>query len=681
MSSPYENHEINSLTVSLPKSFSSNGNNYRSVQLIDWILNPFVVNEQLNSSIVSISLLSNINGNENTLSSIKTSKNEDENSKNINNVITFTIKIPSQSDSRNYECVYYDPISKEYRNKGVILMGIYKDKANDTYIICMSLHLTEFGSRQTKYVPSINLVNPIKDANLLGNYNVKSMFVPIILGVLLLFFIIMWFYLHNKDCEAYEIFADKQYEMFAKLGKIDDLPPEKSAIDESSVSVFFSQLKSEHNWIGPIIAPNENIILVSRAERCVCIFAILLTDIAVLAMFHGTRTESVTLIFTTAIISALISLPASVLIPHCFMFANKFSSATIKEFNIFKRFTKVKKALDNSLLFKHESDDANESKKLRIRFHIMVCTFILSFIYLISVIIGFFTFGIDGVGFMLFVINVIYTIHAICGVKLGSSDFLRSFKIFLSCTMLLLIIEICFIGILFSFTSESSGENIWSMGYKLIKPVIKDIENYGECCGYLSIHEYAVHDCMNPNLLATGYNPISCMKTVSKLLKEYSPLLCIWFISSIIINSYLIILCIKFLKLPVYVVKENKLTVKKISEEQKHAAHKIQGCLLKVVAKKNAIRREEYKKWYRQRKDRKALTILVYTFSIIYCIFMMYLNLLYGVKFGKSQSVGWIIACVVTILIDIFIQQPLFILCKSVAGTTIIRIISMATHV
>lgn len=148
-----------------------------------------------------------------------------------------------------------------------------------------------------------------------------------------------------------------------------------------------------------------------------------------------------------------------------------------------------------------------------------------------------------------------------------------------------------------------------------------------------------------------------------------------------IINVYLIILCVKFLRLPVYVVKEDKLTVKKISEEQRHAAHKIQGCLLKVVAKKNAIRREEYKKWYRQRKDRKALTILVYSFSIIYCIFMMYLNLLYGVKFGKSQSIGWIIACIVTILIDVFIQQPIFILCKSVAGTTIIRIISMATHV
>ena len=49
-------------------------------------------------------------------------------------------------------------------------------------------------------------------------------------------------------------------------------------------------------------------------------------------------------------------------------------------------------------------------------------------------------------------------------------------------------------------------------------------------------------------------------------------------------------------------------------------------------------------------------------------LFTLYINIIYGIKFEQSQAVGWILASVLSLSLDAFLQQPLSLLFKAFVG-------------
>ena len=52
------------------------------------------------------------------------------------------------------------------------------------------------------------------------------------------------------------------------------------------------------------------------------------------------------------------------------------------------------------------------------------------------------------------------------------------------------------------------------------------------------------------------------------------------------------------------------------------------------------------------------MSMLVYVLAVLYSIFMVFIILIYGIKFEQDVAVEWLVMCGWTTFLDIFIQQP-----------------------
>lgn len=76
--------------------------------------------------------------------------------------------------------------------------------------------------------------------------------------------------------------------------------------------------------------------------------------------------------------------------------------------------------------------------------------------------------------------------------------------------------------------------------------------------------------------------------------------------------------------------------------------------------KKNKIyipRRIEFRNWMKNVRVRTIIVCLTYSICICYIFVMLFINLIYGVKFSPKQSYNWLSACGLSLLIDFLIQQ------------------------
>eukprot|EP01029_Cantina_marsupialis_P017152 TRINITY_DN38522_c0_g3_i6.p1 TRINITY_DN38522_c0_g3~~TRINITY_DN38522_c0_g3_i6.p1 ORF type:complete len:1020 (-),score=246.16 TRINITY_DN38522_c0_g3_i6:198-3257(-) len=98
------------------------------------------------------------------------------------------------------------------------------------------------------------------------------------------------------------------------------------------------------------------------------------------------------------------------------------------------------------------------------------------------------------------------------------------------------------------------------------------------------------------------------------------------------------------------------------------AAITIQAVYKGFKARTTAVRLREAEAWSSLHKQRAIIAGLAYGFVFIYCIFMLYINLLYGVKFSGSIALAWLKASLTSISLDIILQQPLMILTKAIVA-------------
>ncbi len=54
---------------------------------------------------------------------------------------------------------------------------------------------------------------------------------------------------------------------------------------------------------------------------------------------------------------------------------------------------------------------------------------------------------------------------------------------------------------------------------------------------------------------------------------------------------------------------------------------------------------------------------------LLYTLFAIYINLIYGVKFAPDQARNWIVAAITTVCLDSAVQQPAMLIFKAVKLT------------
>lgn len=65
------------------------------------------------------------------------------------------------------------------------------------------------------------------------------------------------------------------------------------------------------------------------------------------------------------------------------------------------------------------------------------------------------------------------------------------------------------------------------------------------------------------------------------------------------------------------------------------------------------------------RWQRWTSVALLYTVVIAFTTFMLYLNLLFGVKYSPEQTAGWIKSSLLSFIVDAVLQQPSMIVVRT----------------
>ena len=76
-------------------------------------------------------------------------------------------------------------------------------------------------------------------------------------------------------------------------------------------------------------------------------------------------------------------------------------------------------------------------------------------------------------------------------------------------------------------------------------------------------------------------------------------------------------------------------------------------------AKNMVKRRMYYLLWAKDSKKRRQMSLVVYVLACLYSVFMIFVILIYGIKFEQEVAVEWLVMCGWATFLDIFVQQPL----------------------
>ncbi|CAM9551474.1 unnamed protein product [Chrysoparadoxa australica] len=99
------------------------------------------------------------------------------------------------------------------------------------------------------------------------------------------------------------------------------------------------------------------------------------------------------------------------------------------------------------------------------------------------------------------------------------------------------------------------------------------------------------------------------------------------------------------------------------------AAICIQKCWRVCRARARVLRARELNAWEKDcRTERRLLTALAYTCLVLNTILMLYCNLIFGIKFDRATATGWLLTCALAMIIEGLVQQPVVLLIVSIMG-------------
>jgi ribosomal protein L18E len=87
----------------------------------------------------------------------------------------------------------------------------------------------------------------------------------------------------------------------------------------------------------------------------------------------------------------------------------------------------------------------------------------------------------------------------------------------------------------------------------------------------------------------------------------------------------------------------------------------VQKALRGHHARVQAVRRREALSWRQLSCERRVLVVLVYVGLGAVLLFMLYINVLYGLKFTQAQARAWVLASLTAFLTEALVNQPVVI--------------------
>eukprot|EP01029_Cantina_marsupialis_P008202 TRINITY_DN1950_c0_g2_i4.p1 TRINITY_DN1950_c0_g2~~TRINITY_DN1950_c0_g2_i4.p1 ORF type:complete len:2116 (+),score=782.76 TRINITY_DN1950_c0_g2_i4:269-6616(+) len=187
------------------------------------------------------------------------------------------------------------------------------------------------------------------------------------------------------------------------------------------------------------------------------------------------------------------------------------------------------------------------------------------------------------------------------------------------------------------------------------KSILEDYQTDNNCCGFMDMTNKPILPC--PTTATDGCR--------DKLMDDFQTLN-IWFVIFCAIVVLLLGAIVHLGTILRKILKEAQVIAIDLNDVVvEKAALKLQAAFRGWQGRTRAVRKREVDAWSQLHVQRLIMTSLVYMIVSCYCIFMLYINLLYGIKFSGSIVESWLKASVASILIDICLQQPLLIIGKA----------------
>lgn len=636
------------------------GNGGEEIQVMNWADNPKGFDSESlkrESGILSIKI-TGANGN---------NRND-----SFRKPVLFTNKVNSNTKLRDIRCTYYD--GNELSSKGVVVLGLIEENG-EKLVLCSANHLTDFTAQLKAVIPKMNFVNPVSDAHLLGNYNKSNMIVPIILGVILVICISLWFYSKYRDFSEINSVTEEKATRFLKYGylvnKNEGLEEIKANKGKQSIWQMYKQkLTHTHTWLAPEFKTIDELIVVNRSQHILCLTAQVLTSLAVNALFFGNNSENIGQLIMTSIISTLVMLPCTVIIPLIYKYANGYKSRTVKKrtsFSIKRVITRVK------TIFASLSTANKALYKLQVSLYIMTGIFdLISAIFFITFMI------ILPQGYMTLILVCFFLVFIVetvaCFFATGTQN--KRYFLYLFCINLVFTIFFAFIFIFYIIgmsSPDSITSDIWNGFYQL--PGLKDLLSYAEgilnCCGYNDPLDHNINECSSKDQISYLHGEdVGCKDLLHNKLVQFAPAWLLYFVISLIILIPKLVVLFKYLTYKFNCIIPNP-DDDNIYYHQKEALEKITCLFRKRLFVMRFHREREYVTWTRQRRLRSSVVMLANVFVFLYILIMIYINLLYGVKFESNMATKWIISSVISVMISLIVQEPSLILLNTVATSTL----------
>lgn len=102
--------------------------------------------------------------------------------------------------------------------------------------------------------------------------------------------------------------------------------------------------------------------------------------------------------------------------------------------------------------------------------------------------------------------------------------------------------------------------------------------------------------------------------------------------------------------------------------QMKIAVSVIQGFYRRWKAKNLARRRMFYLLWVKHSERRWWMSLVVYFLAVVYSVLMVFVILIFGIKFEPEVVNEWLLVCGWATLMDVIIQQPLSVLFATFVG-------------
>lgn len=682
------------------------------LEMINYNENLFKDSNTKDSSLLTINIRSN-NGKELEV-------------KELNNPIMFTQRLSGNVNLKEVTCSYYDETTGHYTTNGTYIFEIYRDDNGDVILSCGTIHLSKFSGFISKSVPKMNVVNPITDAKLLFKYNNSNITIPLVFSGIIILFFVCWVIIYYLSKKQREVLEEERFQLYLKRGKIEE---DKSKIysDEKMpfCKKYFEIFKREYHYANVFIAPISAYTIVSRSERMLILLATILTNFAVLALFYGSESENLNQMLGNGIISCLCMLPVTIILPRLFYYANNFTLRGLK-----KKEKKSKKAfiinpticklLCSCCSGKKEkefssipiSDNIDRTKKENIKennrrrreilnldnWYIIMST-VSVILSIVLLILGLCVTKFNLLGIIIGVIMVamiLCNFHGIYGIlRMDRTSIIGNII-----EHVIVIVFLCLsLGVAIPLASDSYNNSfiykLWQFGVKspIFKEITDNIESELNCCGYNEISDYNSHGyCLDNDYILNNNEIMSCKRLIFDKMNVYSMIMIFSIFIYLLISIILIIsdlMMFRYNKNKIYSLENNSInddddengnnlnvnSVYDVENDKRYKSVedlrkliKIQMSFKKYLLNSRIKRRNEYKLWYEQKRIRKILSICAFIICFVYLVMVIYIDLLYGVKFSSSQSKHWIISCIISFVIDMIIQEPCVILAKSVAG-------------